>query len=183
MQSANDPMGIENVRIPIQSVRFHHAGPYDHAGMPAVELAVTLDYEQLLNAGAEIHPSNMSDADLPARKGPDIAKELGGRWLVRYLTAKQQQRMAQEPYLQYSGEPDQKIYVTPTPLPPRLAIRVLALPNAAVPRTFRVLIDPSKVRLVLGPRWVRGGTGIEYVLPRGYGPSALVAPRWPLPVA
>jgi hypothetical protein len=67
---------------------------------------------------------------MPARSGSEVATELGGRYLLRYLTR---------------------------------------------------ALDPNQIPEVRGPRRVRLGGGLEYVLPKGFPASALVLP-WPIPV-
>jgi hypothetical protein len=44
-----------------------------------------------------------------------------------------------------------------------------------------MLIDPAAVDLIQGPRWVRGGDGIEYLLPHGF-PSRALPLAWELEV-
>jgi hypothetical protein len=44
-----------------------------------------------------------------------------------------------------------------------------------------MLIDPAAVAEVQGPHWVRGGDGIEYVLPKGF-PSNAVLLGWEIEV-
>jgi len=54
-----------------------------------------------------------------------------------------------------------------------------------MPRVLVMLLDPSKIDEIKGPRWVRFGNGIEYLLPKGFLSEALVPPPprwWPLQV-
>jgi hypothetical protein len=45
-----------------------------------------------------------------------------------------------------------------------------------------MLLNPAEVDEIQGPRWVRAGSGIEYVLPNGF-PSSAVLLGWPIQIA
>ena len=134
--------------------------------MSASRLARILDQEMLERAGGSIAAATTPESALPRRPGRDVLTELGGRYLIRYMLRRQLGQFA-------AGSTDRH-FVTPTPLT-RLDVRsFLALPAVSDPRPFAMLIDPGEVSVILGPRWVRGGSGIEYLLPEGFPPAALV---------
>jgi hypothetical protein len=140
----------------------------------AVQLATTLDQEMIEGAGTPIASALTPTTALPTRAGRDVARELGGRFLVRYMLDRQVGRFA-------SGSTDLH-YVTPTPLSVDDVRSVLALPAATEPRRYAMLIDPSKVPEIKGPRWVRAGTGLEYLLPTGFPASAILL-GWEIAIA
>ena len=135
-------------------------------------LATRLDEEMLLTRPAIIYPSDTAIAAMPARSGADVAAELGGRRLLRYLTRSQ--------YGQFAAGAPKLEYVTPTPYSPTEALSWLALPTATR-RSFVLILDPKEILEMRGPKRVRLGGGLEYVLPKGFPASALVLP-WPIPV-
>jgi hypothetical protein len=128
----------------------------------------------LEQSGASIASALASDDSLPVRSGDEVSQELGGRFLVRYMLRRQLGTFA-------AGS-TAKHYLTPTPLASSEVRSVLALPNPGAPRRFAMMIDPAEVDEIQGPRWVRGGSGIEYVLPRGF-PSRAVLLGWEILVA
>jgi hypothetical protein len=81
----------------------------------------------LLAGGATIHPSTMTDHDLPERPGAEVSDELGGRYLLRYMRAAQVGTL--------TGGSTLPQWVTPTPYSPDEAISWLMLPDPLVPRT------------------------------------------------
>ena len=146
-------------------------------------LATLLDEFMLVQASVgAIYPSGTLNAQMIPKDGAAVSNELGGRYLCRYLTPVR----AVQPLTATS----MSTYVTPTPFTPNEAGRWLAVPAPTVLRTHVILIDPGQLSLaqgypILGPKWVRGGLGIEYVLPAGYPVNAIVpvglpAGRWPL---
>ena len=44
----------------------------------------------------------------------------------------------------------------------------LALPAPDQPRPYALLLDPTNLQDVYGPRWVQMGGGIEYILANGF---------------
>jgi hypothetical protein len=134
--------------------------------MSAGLLARTLDQEMLERAGVSIHSAITPDVALPIRRGDEVSLELGGRLLVRYMLRRQLGLFA--------GGSSDKHYVTPTPLSQSDAPSFLALPVVAERRSFAMLVDPREIDEIQGPRWVRGGNGIEYLLPSGFRPSAVL---------
>ena len=131
-------------------------------------LAVTLDEEMLLNGGVSISPGTTPDHLLPSKTGVQVAAELGGRFLLRYLLATQ--------IGVFHGGSNKLHYVTPTAISPSNTVAVLALPAVSSARDYVMLLDPAKIVTILGPRWVRAGQGIEYLLPAGFPQSAMVLP-------
>ena len=103
-----------------------------------------------------------------------MAAELGGRLLLRYLTPAQ--------VGSFTNGSDREHYVTPTPYAPDEAIRWLALPGVTVPREHALVLDPASIDVILGPRKVRWGGGIEYILPDGF-PKAALHFAWEVVVA
>ena len=116
---------------------------------------------------------SVSDSSLTAKDGGAVAKELGGRLLIRYMLWDQ--------VAQFTGGSTVAHWVTPTPLSIGDLSRTLALPAPRRRRKWAMLLDPREIPEVLGPRWVRWGHGIEYVLPTGF-PAAAIASRWEIEV-
>jgi hypothetical protein len=107
----------------------------------------------------------------PVRPGAEIARELGGRKLLRYLRSDQLGAFR-------DGSTD-ITYVTPTPYTPEETARWLVLPSAHVPRTHVLILDPDRIPYVQGPLWVAAGRGIQYILPAGFPPEAILVPGAP----
>jgi hypothetical protein len=137
--------------------------------MVASWLATMLDQESLAARGVFIADRATRDEDLEARSGADVARELSGRMLLRYLLDEQVD-------LFKDGSIGHKHWVTPTPYAPPETIKWLCLPRPNLPRQYVMLIDPAKVNAIKGPRWIRGGLGIEYFLPDGFPQQALMSP-------
>lgn len=99
--------------------------------------------------------------------GQDVAAQLGGRYLLYFLRDEQLGTLV-------DGSSRMR-YVTPTPYPPTGdMISALALPFADVMRPFVLMLDPAKLSNVRGPRRVKGGDGIEYVLVDGFPGDAVI---------
>jgi hypothetical protein len=131
----------------------------------AARLATILDQEMLEGRGVEIASRVTPDVRLPRKSGNEVFAELGGRLLVRYLL--------REALPTATRGTTKATYVTPTPYSPTDAIELLMLPAEDRHREHAMLLDPRKISEILGPRWVQGGFGIEYILPRGYTPKAI----------
>ena len=65
-------------------------------------------------------------------------------------------------------------YVTPTPYAPEEVVSWLALPAPDQQRPFVLVLDPTGLTDVYGPRWVSMGGGIEYILDSGFPERAIV---------
>jgi hypothetical protein len=113
------------------------------------------------------------DDELPRKDGKDVADELGGRYLLRYMLPHQTG--------QFTNGSTARHYVTPTPYAPEETVTWLYLPKPDGERTFVMLFDPAKIPFILGPRWVRLGNGIEYILSEGFPKDAVVG-GWELTV-
>jgi hypothetical protein len=107
------------------------------------------------------------DANLPVKRGQVVAQELGGRYLLRYMLPHQVGQ------LQEGSRARQ--FVTPTPYSADDIVSWLYLPKPTGRREFVLLLDPGKIAVIQGPRWVRLGNGIEYILPEGFQREAIVA--------
>jgi len=138
---------------------------------------VTLLDQEMLEAirGVTIYHRLTPDAQLPQKNGQQVTDELGGRYLLRYL-------LPHQVGLFTTGSTHRQ-YVTPTAYAPGETIYWLALPAPRQPRTYVLVLDPRKMpnTEILGPRWVRLGTGIEYILPGGF-PSGAVVGGWEIRV-
>lgn len=110
---------------------------------------------------------------LPRKSGAEVANELRGRVLLRYLVG--------ERINSYQPGSPQLLYTSPTPFAPSDLSSWLALPSPEIARTFVTMLDPAQIHVILGPRWVRRGKGIEYLLPQGYPIEAIIL-GWPIPV-
>ena len=135
-------------------------------------LATRCDEEMLLSRPAIVYAPTVSIAAMPPRSGASVSAELGGRFLLRYLMRSQ--------YRQFAAGASHLQFATPTPYSPTEAISWLALPMPTR-RSYVLFLDPRRIADIRGPRRVRLGGGLEYVLPGGFPAAALVLP-WPLPV-
>jgi hypothetical protein len=135
-------------------------------------IATRLDEEMLAHRPAIIYPSHTPLSAMPARPGPEIAAELGGRYLLRYVLRKQ--------YREFTSGSTSLQFVTPTPYSSSEVISWLALPTPA-PREFVLFLDATHLSDVWGPRRVMLGGGLEYLLASGFPVNAIVV-GWPVPV-
>ena len=139
---------------------------------PCSVMATLLDQELLeVVGGVGIAGRGTPDSELRLKSGSEVSRELGGRYLLRYMLAGQLGR-----YVNGSGA---QHYVTPTPYAPEETVPWLGLPAASEPRTHVMLLDPRYIPALLGPRWIRFGMGIEYLLPDGFPGEAVVGPGRP----
>lgn len=140
-------------------------------------LATTLDNEHLadgsVSPSASIAARQTSPASLPQKTGAEVKNELGGRFLLRYLLPTQLGA--------FNSGSSRQHFVTPTPYSPDESSSWLALPQPQAKRTYVMILDPEQIDVIRGPRWVRFGDGIEYLLPNGFGDAALVL-KWPMKV-
>ena len=141
----------------------------------AARLATILDQEMLEGRGVEIASRITPDVRLPKKSGEAVFAELGGRFFVRYLL--------KEALPSATRGTARATYVTPTPYSPTDAVELLMLPAEDRQREHAMLLNPRNVSVVLGPRWVQGGFGIEYILPQGYTPEAIALRPWSLRMA
>ena len=105
---------------------------------------------------------------LELRDGKDVAKELSGRVLLRYVGDRNVHERS------HPGP----TFVTPTPYSVDDLHAYLALPGPEKLRTHVVWLDPEKLKGVRGPRWCNLGSGIEYELTEGYTEEAILSPGW-----
>ena len=131
-------------------------------------LATQIDHEMLMAHHVTIAASSILNSALPQRPGLDVAKELGDRYLLRYLLPHQVGA-----YTSGSTDPH---WVTPTAYSPEDTVSWLALPAPRSPRPYVLLLKPDAIPSIWGPRWVRFGGGIEYYLPQGFPAAALAFP-------
>jgi hypothetical protein len=141
----------------------------------ATNLSLVLDEEMLGRHRVVVAPP--WTPDLALSPCDDLAAQLGGRLLVKYLR-KEDRRT-------YSGSSAVVHFpgihhVTPTAICLSNLASVLNLPPLDPPR-YALLLDPTRLE-ALGPRRIRGGRAIEYVLPRGFPLSAVVPPHGPIEV-
>jgi len=129
-------------------------------------LATTLDQEQI-ERKTLISSRTMDVTTMPRRNGRDVADELGGRLLVRYLAASQLTSFL-------GGSTSRGHWVTPTAISSHDVVDWLALFAPTQPREHALLLDPSEVPWICGPSWIRLGSGIEYYLPDGFPRSAIL---------
>jgi hypothetical protein len=146
--------------------------------MGAGFLATMLDQEMLEVAhSVTIFPRSTADMAMPTKTGVDVSRELGDRYLLRYLLREQVGRFT-------SGSTDPH-WVTPTPYSREELTGYLALPNPRKRRTYVLVLDPKKIAEIKGPRWVRAGQGIEYLLPMGFPADAVAfktGPTWEIEI-
>src|ERR1700720_4386034 len=108
------------------------------------------EMDSLMLSG-KIAPKGMPDGVLPIRSGSDVADELHGRTLIRYVID------AHEPPRSMAT------YVCPTPLSTEELNAFLALPRPDVLREYAIFLDPIQIDDIQGPRWCSMGQGIEYI--------------------
>lgn len=141
--------------------------------MGTSSLLTTLLDQVMLENRITITPASTPDAEVPLKHGKTVFDELGGRFLLRYLVPTQIEA--------FRAGGKGVHWVTPTPYSPEETIPWLALPALGEPRRHVLLLDPREIKVIRGPRWIRLGGGIEYILPNGFPKKALVLP-WPLEV-
>lgn len=125
-----------------------------------------LDQEQI-EAASLIAPRRQPVEHMPDRSGGDVETELGRRFLIRYLMDSQLHEFL-------NGSTNRGHWVTPTAIAPEAATSWLALFAPKLSRKHVLMLDVSKVDVVRGPAWIRGGQGIEYYLPYGFSQNAIV---------
>lgn len=141
--------------------------------MSCAKIATYLDEEMLTTSTVTIAESHGPDDNLPRKAGDQVEKEISGRYLLRYLTRRE---IGQ--YLRGNGN---KHFVTPTAYSSSDCISWLALPAVNVRRTHVLLLKPSEIKEIWGPRRIKGGFGIEYLLPYGF-PQQALAFAWELEI-
>jgi hypothetical protein len=144
--------------------------------MSGSDLAVLLDEEMLRAKSVIVSDAGVPDASLP--KCVDLADQVGGRHLIKYLREGDHRRYAGAPAGSYFGGIH---YVTPTPLRRRELVRVLNLPTGLPAPRYALLLDPLHLD-AWGPRRIRSGRGIEYLLLNGFSADA-ISGSWPIEVA
>jgi hypothetical protein len=134
-------------------------------------LATLLDADMI--GPHRIYPGNTRVQDLPTVLDP--ASELHGRFLLRYVLARHVGELR-------NGSSDPQ-WVTPTPYAPEETVSWLALPAPTEPREYVLMLDPSRLHGLVGPKWVYMGRGIEYILTQGFDAEAIVnlSPGSPIP--
>ena len=134
--------------------------------------------------GVRIAPADTADRDLLHRwtkPGPRVSKELGGRYLIKYMPTAQVGRFVDGARGLH--------WTTPTPYGVDSLTIFLALPHPTMLRTHALLLLPARIEQIAGPRWVRHGFGVEYLLPDGFSKSAIATPtpdaehKWEIVVA
>jgi hypothetical protein len=75
-----------------------------------------------------------------------------------------------------AGLPTQRPRPPPSLSPAGLAGSSRASAAALVPREYALVLKPEELDVVLGPRTVQFGGGIEYILPNGFTEQALHFP-------
>lgn len=130
-------------------------------------LATLLDLEMLHRKRVRIYSYDVGWPSMRRLDGKEVAEQLGGRHLLYFLPRDRSGSLL--------GGTDRPKYLTPTPYPPTdEMIAWLGLPFVDVKRELALLLDPAKLTGVYGPRDVKLGDGIEYVLPGGFPADAIV---------
>ncbi len=142
----------------------------------AADLAIILDEEMLGQHNAAIAAPWTPDDQLP--ECTSLASELGDRYLVKYLRRGDHTRYSVRSGISYFPGVH---FVTPTPLARSQLIPVLNLPSDLPAPRYALLLDPAHVT-ARGPRRIRGGHGVEYVLFSGFPSTAIAAPGWPITI-
>ncbi len=149
-----------------------YGAPVSHA----VDLSITLDEEMLGRHGISVASPWTPDSLLPPC--PDLARQVGDRFLLKYVRRDDRQRYSCfSGITHYSGVH----YVTPTAICRQEVVAVLNLPAPLPAPAFALILDANLLE-AQGPRRIRSGRGLEYVLPNGFPSKAIVAPGWPVTV-
>jgi hypothetical protein len=136
------------------------------------QLAIHLDMEMLHDRGVEIYHEHVADSDLPEC---DPQADLGRRHLIKYVRSHEHEKYAIMSGVNKFAGPQ---WVTPTPLAPCDLMDCLALPPGEPPGWY-LLLRTDMLASVRGPRRIRRGNGVEYLLPDGFTSDAIVEPKWP----
>jgi hypothetical protein len=132
----------------------------------ACYLAVSLDLHFLQVRSAVIWPETADLDSMPLRTGAEVADELGGRLLVRYVTD------------QHVPPSMSAVWTTTSAICAVCSGPILHLPAQVTHRHWVFIIDPAKVDAIKGPRRCIMGQGVEYILPNGYEAKALLPPGY-----
>lgn len=133
-----------------------------------------LDLTFLVARGVEVHPPLEPGIPAPLRRpGAEIAAELGGRKLLRFLTRRQVHR-----HLFVKGTTTET-FVTPTANAPQDVAAWLLLPSPEQRRSHVLILEPQAIPWIQGPLWVGWGKGIQCILPDGFPQSAIIVPGAP----
>ncbi len=132
-------------------------------------IAVHLDAEMLLRRGVSVASATTPESSLPAISDPD--RHFAGRLLVRYLRKGDLAQVTDTVWQNRAHS------LTITPLCKDTLRRYLNLPSSLPPPTHALLVDPLLLPAIRGPRYVRLGFSVEYVVP-SLPDTAIVGPRW-----
>ncbi len=114
--------------------------------------------------GATIADPFTADQDLPPAH--NLVQQLGGRYLLCCIREAQLGDLLKGP--------NDRRWASPTPYSPDEVFTHLAPLFQAERRDFFIMLAPSRLTNVSGPRWVKDGFGIEYILNDGFTPEAIV---------
>ncbi len=131
------------------------------------QIMTNLDLEMI--GPCKVRACDTADGDLPLRDGAEVSAELHGRKLLHFVL---DQNLGA-----YRHGTRREIFTTPTPYPADDVVAFLALPSAHLLRRHVLILDPMMLHDIRGPRQVRWGHGIEYILARGFGEDAIDS-RW-----
>lgn len=141
----------------------------------STRLALTLDEEMLGKHGTPVASPWTADADLPLAKS--LVTDLGDRFLIKYIRHNDRTRYS-APFSGITHYPGVH-YLSPTPLCRDELISALNLPAPLPPPRHALILDPAQLT-AHGPRKIRSGQGVEYVLLSGFPATAIVPPGWPV---
>lgn len=137
-------------------------------------IATWLDEQMLVAQGVFVSDAVTVGVSLPAaRSGSDVARELQGRLLLKYVTVKQVRRG------EFRHGSSREAYATLTPYATEDVVSWLQLPDATEPRRHILLLDVTQISRIIGPYRVTSGRGIQYLLPDGFPEEAIVVPGAP----
>lgn len=135
-------------------------------------MATNLDIEML---GWNVSGGKTPIESLPKKTGPEVYEEIGHRQLIRFLTPDQNGAFREGSEMRH--------FTTPTPYPADEVIETLHLPGIHLPRLWALILDPRRIPTIAGPKFVRWGFAIEYILPDGFPKEALVDTLWEVRVS
>ena len=140
----------------------------------AAQLALMLDEEMLRLHGVAVSDPWVPDHALPI--SADLASQLCDRYLIKYVRKRDRERYS--PPLSGIATYTGVHFVTTTAICRDELSPMLNLPPFSLPR-YALILNPAQLT-VHGPRRIRGGRGIEYVLLNGFPSDAVIEPGWPM---
>lgn len=132
-------------------------------------IAVHLDAEMFLRRGIVVAPATTPESALTPVLDPD--QHFAGRLLVRYV---RKSDLAQVTSTTWQNRTH---WLTTTPLCKGSVRTYLNLPSSLPAPTHALLVDPLVLQGIRGPRYVRLGFSVEYLVPT-LPDASIVGNKW-----